>query len=83
MSQHTDVTDHEHLAGDGCEVVQHGDHKDHVHGDEHHPEQAVHDAHEGSHRPGDGCQTVTHGDHLDHVHDGHRHHQHGDHVHEH
>jgi hypothetical protein len=83
MSQHTTVTDHEHLAGDGCETVEHGDHLDHVHGAERHPEQAVHAGHEGRHADGDGCETVTHGDHEDHLHDGHRHRQHGDHVDEH
>lgn len=37
MTQHTDVMDHEHLAGDGCQTVQHDDHLDHLHdGHRHH-----------------------------------------------
>ena len=83
MTQHTDVMDDEHLAGDGCQTVQHDDHLDHVHGEERHPEVSVHADHEGEHTEGDGCETVEHDDHVDHLHDGHRHHQHGDHVHEH
>jgi hypothetical protein len=83
MTSHTEPTDHEHHPGDGCETVQHDDHIDHVHGDERHPEQAVHAGHAGTHAEGDGCQTVAHDDHVDHIHDGHRHFQHGDHVHEH
>lgn len=80
---HVEVTDHEHLPNDGCETVQHDGHVDHVHGDENHPETAVHADHEGAHTEGDGCETVEHDGHVDHVHDGHRHFQHGDHVHEH
>jgi hypothetical protein len=83
MTEHTVVSDHEHLASDGCQTVEHGDHLDHVHGTERHPEQAVHPDHEGQHTDGDGCETVGHGDHVDHLHDGHRHHQHGEHVDEH
>jgi hypothetical protein len=80
---HSEATDHEHLPGDGCEMVEHGDHVDHVHGDERHPEERLHLSHEGVHTAGDGCEIVQHGDHEDHLHDGHRHYQHGDHVHEH
>jgi hypothetical protein len=80
---HTETTDHEHLAGDGCETVEHDDHLDHLHGDERHAEEATHVDHEGTHSDGDGCEIVQHGDHEDHVHDGHRHYQHGDHIHEH
>jgi hypothetical protein len=83
MTDHTVITDHEHLAGDGCETVQHGDHVDHVHGAENHPEQAVHTPHDQPHTDNDGCETIQHGDHLDHLHEGHRHYQHGDHVDEH
>jgi hypothetical protein len=37
MSEHTIASDHEHLAGDGCETVPHGDHVDHLHdGHRHH-----------------------------------------------
>ena len=83
MTSHTEPTDHEHRPGDGCATVRHGDHVDHVHGDERHPELALHADHEGTHSEADGCDVVAHGDHVDHVHDGHRHFQHGDHVHEH
>lgn len=83
MASHTESIDHEHHPGDGCQTVQHDDHVDHIHGDEHHPEEAVHAGHAGAHTEGDGCQTVAHGEHMDHIHDGHRHFQHGDHVHEH
>jgi hypothetical protein len=83
MTSHTEPTDHEHHPGDGCTTVRHGGHVDHVHGDERHPEQALHAGHEGTHSEADGCDVVAHGDHVDHVHDGHRHFQHGDHVHEH
>jgi hypothetical protein len=82
-TSHTEPVGHEHHPRDGCETVQHDDHVDHLHGDERHPEQALHAGHEGSHSEGDGCETVQHDDHVDHVHDGHRHVQHGDHVHEH
>jgi hypothetical protein len=83
MTSHTESIDHEHCPGDGCEIVQHDGHVDHVHGHERHREQAVHADHAGAHTEGDGCQMVAHGDHVDHVHGGHRHVQHGDHVHEH
>ena len=83
MTSHTEPIDHEHHTGDWCDTVQHEDHVDHVHGDERHPEEAVHAGHGGTHSEGDGCEVVAHGDHADHVHDGHRHFQHGDHVHEH
>jgi hypothetical protein len=82
-TSHAEPTDHEHHAGDGCEIVRHDDHVDHVHAGEHHREQAVHDGHSGAHSAEDGCQTLAHGDHVDHIHDGHRHFQHGDHVDEH
>lgn len=80
---HTQARGHEHLPGDGCETVDHDDHRDHVHDGERHPEEKVHADHQGSHSAGDGCETVAHGDHEDHLHDGHRHYQHGDHVHDH
>ena len=83
MTEHTVATDHEHLPGDGCETVEHGDHVDHIHDSERHPEQAIHAAHDGTHSDQDGCETVEHGDHVDHLHDGHRHFQHADHVDEH
>lgn len=83
MTSHTEPIDHEHHPGDGCPTVRHDDHVDHVHGDERHPEQALHAGHDGTHSEGDGCAVVAHGDHVDHVHDGHHHFQHGDHVHEH
>ncbi|MFI7066259.1 hypothetical protein ACIBL3_35050 [Kribbella sp. NPDC050124] len=83
MTTHTEVADHEHLPGDGCETVDHEDHVDHVHGAERHPEAEVHAGHREAHSAGDGCEIVQHGDHEDHLHDGHRHFQHGDHVHEH
>ena len=82
-ASHTEPTDHEHHVGDGCEIVQHDDHVDHLHGGENHREQAVHAGHSGVHSDGDGCRTVAHGDHVDHIHDGHRHFQHGDHIDEH
>lgn len=80
---HAEPHDHEHLPGDGHEVVAHGDHVDHVHEGELHPESPIHSDHGAAHTEGDGCETVQHGDHVDHLHDGHRHFQHGDHVHEH
>ncbi|HEY0470864.1 MAG TPA: hypothetical protein VGD34_04345, partial [Kribbella sp.] len=83
VTTHTEKLDHEHLPGDGCSTVQHGDHNDHVHGGEQHEESKLHSEHDGSHTDGDGCDKVQHEDHVDHMHDGHRHYQHGDHVHEH
>ena len=81
--QHTEPSDHEHLPGDGHETVVHGDHIDHIHDGERHPEARLHDDHGTPHTEDDGCEKVVHDDHIDHVHDGHRHYQHGDHVHEH
>ncbi len=82
-ADHVEPVDHEHLPGDGHQTVKHGDHIDHIHDGERHPEVKIHSDHGSAHTENDGCETVQHGDHVDHVHDGHRHFQHGDHVHEH
>ncbi len=41
-TEHAEPSDHEHLPGDGHETVVHGDHVDHLHDGERHPEAKIH-----------------------------------------